>query len=134
MNIIFLRVFSRIKVILMHGDFSWCQNRVLFWCHNLWLNALSQSTYHTETLNWQRSMKIHFLLHHSCTMGPKNLWSYIYARLITSFIFRFSSVLATNLPKSAVIFRQGQYSWFFCFSSFWRKTKIEKWDEKLIKA
>ena len=34
------------------------------------------------------------------------------------FIFRFSSFLATKLPKSAVIFRQRQYSWFFRFSSF----------------
>ena len=34
------------------------------------------------------------------------------------FIFRFSSVLATKLRKSAVIFRQRQCRWFFRFSSF----------------
>ena len=41
-----------------------------------------------------------------------------YARFISSFVFCFSSFLATKLPKSAVIFRQRQYSWFFRFSSF----------------
>ena len=45
------------------------------------------------------------------------------------FIFRFSSFLATKLPKSAVIFRQRQYSWFFRFSSFWQKSKNERWNE-----
>ena len=61
-----------------------------------------------------------------CQKGPK---FDIYARFISSFVFHFSSVLVTKLPKSAVIFRQRQYSWFFHFSSFWRKTKRERWNE-----
>ena len=45
---------------------------------------------------------------------------------ISSFAFRFSSVLAMKSPKSAVIFRQRQYNWFFCFWSFWPKYEKRK--------
>jgi hypothetical protein len=51
----------------------------------------------------------------------------ICAGFISSFDFRFSSVLATKLPKSAVIFRQRQYSCFFrfCQNDKKRKSKDE---------
>ena len=50
----------------------------------------------------------------------------IFVRFISSFVFRFSSILATKLRKSAVTFRQRQYSWFFHFWSFWPKYEKRK--------
>ena len=44
--------------------------------------------------------------------------------MFVSFHILFLSVLATKLPKSAVIFRQRQYNWFFSFLVI--LTKIRK--------
>ena len=50
------------------------------------------------------------------------------AGFISSFVFCFSSVLVTKLPKSAVVFRQAV---FFVFRQN-EKNKLERWNEPSI--
>ena len=63
-----------------------------------------------------KKIKSSAVMFNSQTKICTKIWKYLLYRV--HFIFCFSSFLATKLPKSAVIFRQRQYSWFFCFLSF----------------